>query len=235
MRPGDPDRDAAVVARHDELPAGTERLVVLADLVRLRQVGIEVVLAVEDSALGDGAVEREPELDRLFDRAPVRYGQRTGEGKTDWADVRVRRIAVGVATAAEHLRLRLQLHVDLEPDHRLPGRRHRRRSGTMSNPSTPSSACPTRNSVFSANCGPISCRPTGKPSESPHGMLSPGRPAMHEGIVSRSLRYMASGFSVFAPSSNATVGLVGETSTSNCSKAASCSRLITVRTRCAFA
>ena len=73
--------------RHDELPARAERLVVLADLVRLRQVGIEVVLAVEDRALGDLAVEREPELDRLLDRAPVRHGQRAGEGEADRADV----------------------------------------------------------------------------------------------------------------------------------------------------
>ena len=121
MRARDADRDAAVVARHDEPPARAERLVVLADLVRLRQVGIEVVLAVEDRPLGDLAVEREPELDRLLDRAPVRHGQRAGEGEADRADVRVRRVAVGVAAAAEHLRLRLQLHVDLEPDHRLPG------------------------------------------------------------------------------------------------------------------
>ena len=90
----DADRDAAVVARHDELPARAERLVVLADLVRLRQVGIEVVLAVEHGALGDLAVEREPELDRLLDRAPVRHRQRAREGEADRADVRVRRIAV---------------------------------------------------------------------------------------------------------------------------------------------
>src|SRR5205085_1133582 len=71
--------------------------------------------------------------------------------------------------------------------------------GTGSKPSACSSAWPTRKSVFSENCGPISCRPTGSPAESPHGTLSPGRPAMHEGIVSRSLRYIASGLAVFAP------------------------------------
>src|SRR6266852_1936154 len=40
----------------------------------------------------------------------------------------------------------------------------------------------------------MSCTPTGNDSESPHGTFSPGRPAMHDGIVSRSLRYIASGF-----------------------------------------
>ena len=65
-------------------------------------------------------------------------------------------------------------------------------------------------------------------------MLSPGRPAMQEGIVSRSLRYIAIGSAVRAPSGKATVGEVGETRTSNVSNSASCSRLITVRTFCAW-
>ena len=103
-----------------ELAARAERLVVLADLVRLRQVGVEVVLAVEDGALGDLAVEREAELDRLLDRAPVRHRQRAGEREAHRARLRVRLAAEAVAAAAEHLRLRLQLDVDLQPDHRLP-------------------------------------------------------------------------------------------------------------------
>ena len=84
--------------------------------------------------------------------------------------------------------------------------------------------------MLSENCGPISCRPTGSPSERPHGIESPGRPAMFGGIVNTSERYMAIGFSVRAPSGKATVGEVGETSTSKRSKAAANSRPITVRT-----
>ena len=53
---------------------------------------------------------------------------------------------------------------------------------------------------------------------------------MQLGIVKRSERYMASGSADFSPSLNATVGEVGETSTSNRSNAAACSRAITVRT-----
>ena len=56
---------------------------------------------------------------------------------------------------------------------------------------------------------------------------------MFDGIVSTSVRYIASGSSTFAPSGNATVGRVGETSRSKRSNSASCSRLITVRTFCA--
>src|SRR5438067_1071819 len=42
-------------------------------------------------------------------------------------------------------------------------RLHLSRSGTVSNPSARSSACPTRKSAFSDSCGPTSWRPTGSP------------------------------------------------------------------------
>src|SRR5919205_618669 len=109
-----------------------------------------------------------------------------------------------------------------------------RRGGTGSNASARSSAWPIRKSLFSENCGPTSWSPIGRPSERPHGIESPGRPAIHDGIVSRSERYMASGFSVRSPSLNATVGEVGETRTSKRSNAASCSRWMIVRTFCAW-
>ena len=118
-----PTSIVAVRRRHRQVAARAERLVVLGDLVRLRQVGIEVVLAVEHRPVGDRAAEREPELDRLLDRRPVRHRQRAREGEADRAGLRVRPAAEAVRAAAEHLRPRLQLHVDLEADHRLPGHR----------------------------------------------------------------------------------------------------------------
>ena len=57
---------------------------------------------------------------------------------------------------------------------------------------------------------------------------------MHDGIVSRSEAYIASGFAARSPIVKATVGEVGVTSTSKRSKAAACSRLISVRTFCAW-
>src|SRR5437773_1886670 len=60
---------------------------------------------------------------------------------------------------------------------------HRRRSGTGSNSIACSSAWAARKIAFSANCGPISCNPTGSPSERPHGIEMLGRPAMFDGIV----------------------------------------------------
>src|SRR5262249_50312402 len=155
----------------------------------------------------------------------VRHRQRAGERQAHGARLRVRAAPEAVRATAEHLRARLQLHVDLEADHRLPlGSAHvRYLVGTGSKPSDLSSAWAARKSVFSENCGPTSCNPTGSPSESPHGTFRPGSPAMHDGIVSRSLRYIASGLSAFAPIGNATVGLVGLTSTSNRVNASSCS------------
>src|SRR3954451_246043 len=141
------------------------------------------------------------------------------------------------ARAVEHARLRAEHALHGRDEIRggiLEAHRHRSGMGTGSKPIACSSACPIRNSVFSENCGPISCTPTGRSSERPQGTLRPGRPAMQDGIVSRSLRYIASGFSARAPSLKATLGDVGEMSTSNRSKASACSRASTVRTFCAW-
>src|SRR5712672_723450 len=89
------------------------------------------------------------------------------------------------ARAVEHARVLPEDAFDREHELRrriLEAVRHRRRSGTGSKPIACSRAWPIRKSVFSPNCGPISCRPNSSPSESPQGTLSPGRPAMQEGI-----------------------------------------------------
>ena len=118
------DPDLAPVRQLE--PAGAaERSLILADLIALRQVGVEVILAREDGALGDLAVEGEPEQDRHLDRAPVRDGQRAGMGEADRAGVRVLGRAVRELAAAEHLGARLEMGVHLETDDRLPlSRRH---------------------------------------------------------------------------------------------------------------
>ena len=87
--------------------------------------GIEVVLAVEDRALGDLRAERDADEDRLLDRCAVRHRQHAGVRRADRADARVRLAARDVLAAAEHLRARVQLHVDLEADHGLPALGHR--------------------------------------------------------------------------------------------------------------
>src|SRR5262249_20124800 len=89
------------------------------------------------------------------------------------------------ARAVEHARALTEHPLDREHEvrrliHDRPFR-HRSRSGTVSKPSARSSAWPARKSVFSENCGPISCKPTGSPSERPHGIDRPGSPAMFGG------------------------------------------------------
>src|SRR4029077_3526841 len=94
MRPHDPDFSLAVLRGKGEPAGAAEGRLVLADLVALRQVGIEVVLAGEDGALGDLAVEGEAEQDRHLDRALVRDGQRAGMCQANRAGVGVLRRAV---------------------------------------------------------------------------------------------------------------------------------------------
>ena len=68
---------------------------------------------------------------------------------------------------------------------------------------------------FSLNAGPAIWKPTGRPSESPFGIEIAGMPASDIGTVQKSLRYIASGSAVLAPSSKATPGAVGVTMKSN--------------------
>src|SRR2546426_12110348 len=66
------------------------------------------------------------------------------------------------ARAVQHSRRRAEDSLDREDEvsRAIDDCLHRNRSGTVSNPIARSSAWPVRNSVFSANCAPISCRPT---------------------------------------------------------------------------
>ena len=106
----------AVDAHVAEVARGPQRNVVLADLVALRQVRIEVVLAVEDRARRDLAVERHRDHQREVHRLGVRHRQRARMAEADRAGVRVRLVAEGERAAAEHLGLRPQLDVDLDAD-----------------------------------------------------------------------------------------------------------------------
>ena len=71
----------AVDAHVAEPPAAAQRLVVLADLVALGQVGIEVVLAVEDRARRELGAERQADHQPEVDRLGVRHRQRRRAGR----------------------------------------------------------------------------------------------------------------------------------------------------------
>ena len=87
-------RDALrrAVAEHDlDAAALHDRQLVLADLVALRQVGIEVVLAREDRARRDRARRPRGRSGSPFDRAAVEHRQHAREREVDQARLRVRR------------------------------------------------------------------------------------------------------------------------------------------------
>ena len=112
------DTDAHTV-REIEEAVDVERLVVLADLVRLRHVGVEVVLAVERARL-DRAVEGRADAHRQLDRVLVEHRQRAGQAERDRVDVGVRLVAEAVRARAEQLRGGVEFDVHLEADDQLP-------------------------------------------------------------------------------------------------------------------
>jgi hypothetical protein len=139
VRTHDPDHMLLLANRYEHLAIYARRHIVLGDLIALWQVGVEVVLAGEDGTGRDLAAEREPELQRPFDRLPVRHGEGAREAEADRAGLGVLGRAEPGRAAAEHLRARLELDVDLEADDGLPGHdRHLR--GTVSKPIAASSA-----------------------------------------------------------------------------------------------
>ena len=99
-----------------------DRQLVLADLVALREVGIEVVLAGEDRARADLRADGEAEADRAFDGAAVQHRQHAGQREVDDAGLRVRRGAERRGGGREDLRARRQLRVRLETDDDFPVR-----------------------------------------------------------------------------------------------------------------
>src|SRR4029077_10062788 len=107
--------------------------------------------------------------------------QRSRKAKADRARARVRRLAERQPAAAEHLRVRLQLDVDLQADDRLVFAQVN--ALVESKPIACSSAWAASRIRFSLNAGPASWKPTGSPSDSPHGIEIAGRPASEVGTV----------------------------------------------------
>ena len=95
-----------------------ERDVVLADLVRLRHVRVEVVLAVERARL-DAAVEGQPDAHRQLDGAAVEHRQSPREPERHRIDVGVGLVAEPVGLAENSFDCRRQLDVDLQSDDEL--------------------------------------------------------------------------------------------------------------------
>ena len=102
-RDADAPRPASAAGLDLEPAARREGLLVLRDLVALREVGVEVVLAREDRARVHLAVGGEGHAQRQLDGAAVEHRQRAGQREADRAGVEVRRVAVAHGAGAEQL------------------------------------------------------------------------------------------------------------------------------------
>jgi len=126
------DADAHVARQHEE-PIDVQRLVVLTHLIGLRQVWVEVVLAVERARLHP-TVECQPEPHRQLDRMTVEHRQRTRQAEGHGVDVRVGFVAETIRARAEQFGFCREFDVHFETDDEFPtvdellgGRHHRRR------------------------------------------------------------------------------------------------------------
>jgi hypothetical protein len=117
----DPHAARPVRPEYFDQPFAREGLLVLRDLISLRQVRIEIVLAREDRRVVDAAAQRERRANGQVHRGPVEDRQHARESEADRADVRVGRRPERGAAAAEDLGGRLELRVDLEADDRFVG------------------------------------------------------------------------------------------------------------------
>ena len=108
-----------------DAPVVGDRLVVLADLVVLRHVRVEVLLAGEAAPLGDLAAQGQADADGRLDGLAVDDRQGAGQAEADRADVGVGLAAELGGAAAPHLRggaefdVHLQAEDDVEALHRL--------------------------------------------------------------------------------------------------------------------
>ena len=125
VRAGQADAPPLAFAEVDvEMAAAHHGVGQLADLIALRQVGIEVVLAVEAALAGDFAFHGKAERHRHAECALVQHRQNAGQPQ-----VHARGAAVGVAACrhrrvGEDLRFGGELNVHLEPNHAFPVRAH---------------------------------------------------------------------------------------------------------------
>src|SRR6202171_1399524 len=71
----------------------SERLIVLGNLVALRQIGIEIIFTGKDRCLINPAIDRHGREHSELHRLAVQNRQSTGQAEADGADVAVRGIA----------------------------------------------------------------------------------------------------------------------------------------------
>ena len=109
-----------VVQADLDLPLAHQRVEELADLIALRQIGVEIVLAVEARPFVDHRADRHAGAHRLADALLVRRGQHARHRRIDQAHLAVRLRAERGRRAREELGVGSDLRMDFEADHDLP-------------------------------------------------------------------------------------------------------------------
>ena len=101
-------------------PLAHDGVVKLADLIALRQVGVEIVLAVKGRTQVDRSLQPQPRAHRLFDAKGVDNRQHARHGRIDKSHVGIGfRPHLGRG-ARKELGVRGDLGMDLHPDHQFP-------------------------------------------------------------------------------------------------------------------
>ena len=125
MDPFDPDGLGSAfgvlgIKDHFDLALAHQRVIELADLVTLRQIGVKVVLAIEPRPLVDLRAHRHAGAHRLADAFAVRHRQHAGHRRIDQTDLAVGLCPERGGRAGKQLRLAGDLGMDFEADHDLP-------------------------------------------------------------------------------------------------------------------
>jgi hypothetical protein len=109
-----------VVEQYLDHALADDRVIELADLIALGEIGVEIILAVEPRPRVDLRLQRHAGADRLADAFRVRHRQHSGHGGIDQADLAVGLGAEFGRGTGEELGRGGDLGVDLEADHDLP-------------------------------------------------------------------------------------------------------------------
>jgi hypothetical protein len=121
MKPLDADDHTLATKKiHHDLALAHQRIFILADLIALGQVGIEVVLPIEDRVEIDFGFQPETGTNRLREAALVDHREHPWHGGIDQAYMRVRHAAELGRGAREQLRVGGDLGMDFHADHHLP-------------------------------------------------------------------------------------------------------------------
>ncbi len=107
-----------VIHQKIQVSAAADRHIILGDLIPPREIGIQIILPIEERVHINMGIHGQTKNQRLFHHRFIRARQRprlTGAGRTD---IGIRGIPPGIRlAAAEGFRYRVQLDMGLKPDY----------------------------------------------------------------------------------------------------------------------